>query len=110
MKNKKLKKNFAALQAASDFQSVKCKKAINQLRSYIAQIEKHFPYADEELYKKVTRKCVYLQRFTATPAILSVLRTMQGTYHRKAIQQEREQYSDFQSGSEDSWCGVEFEY
>ncbi len=107
---KKLKIFFSELQNLPELQSAKCKKSVNQLKTFMVQIDKHWPYADDILYKRLIRKLLFLQGLISNQTMLNSLRKIQGDYHRKQNQQEREQETDFRSAASDSWCGVEFEY
>lgn len=102
---------FKVLQADVDLKSDKCKKAINQLRTYKVQIDKNYPYADEKMYKNMIRKLLFLQQMIKNPELVKTLRCMQGEYHRKLNAQEAEQLADFHFACYgDGWCGVEYEY
>ena len=107
---KKHKGFIKALQILPELQSAKCKKSVRQLQTCMLQIDRYYPYADEILYKRLVRKTLFLQNSVSDMEIIKALRKIQGDYHRKQNQQEREQLADFYSGAADSWCGVEFEY
>ena len=109
---KKLKDFFNYLEALPEARKHNCVKDVQQLRSYYGLVVKKWPYANDELYNKITRKVVKLQTCISEEDVIQGLRRIQSKCDRLYNRQEYEQEADFHDSCYDSsgWCGVDYEY
>ena len=109
---KELKTFFNQMEALPETKKHKCVKDVQQLRSYYVVVEKKWPYADDEIYNKITRKVVKLQTCFSDNNVIQRLRELQSKCDKLYSRQENEQLIEFHDSCYDSsgWCGVDYEY
>ena len=109
---KKQRVFFNLLETLPEVIQSNCEKDVRQLRSFYEEVERHWPYADEEMYKKITRKVIKLQTIISDNNIKNQLRSIQSKCDKRNNRQEYEQLADFHDSCYDSsgWCGVDYEY
>ena len=88
---KKLKDFFNYLEALPESRKHNCVKDVQQLRSYYGLVVKKWPYANDELYNKITRKVVKLQTCISEENVIQELRRIQSKCDKLYNQQEYEQ-------------------
>ena len=101
---KKLKDFFNSLEVLPEVKASKCKKDVHQLRSYYAQIEKEYPYANERCYKQISKKVLKLQNLISDANIKHRLREIQSQCDQSYRKQEIEQKVDFYNAIDYSLC------
>lgn len=109
---KKLRSFLNHLEALPETKKHDCVKDIQQLRSYYDVVNKKWPYANDEIYNKITRKVVKLQTCYSEVYVIQGLREIQSKCDKLYCRQENEQLIEFHDACYDSsgWCGVDYEY
>ena len=108
---KKQKDFFKYLQTLPELQEKRCKKAVRQLQTYISKVEFEWPYVDDVIFNRITKKVFLLQDKITDSTIVSELRKYQSYSDKKRNSQGYEQQSDFNNFYDTSvgWCGVDYE-
>ncbi|MBO4439397.1 MAG: hypothetical protein J5798_08605 [Spirochaetaceae bacterium] len=100
------------LEALPEVRNANCVKVVQQLRTYLVQIKKEWPYAKDKLYSRVSKRVQILQDVISDQQCVQELRKIQSECDKLFSRQKYEQQYDIDVACRDpdSWCGVDCEY